>query len=1052
MRSIIRYFIKYPVLGNGLVLLIFLFGYLNFKEVKTTFFPTIESRMIQVSAIYPGASPQEIEEGITLKIEDQLKGLTGVERVTSTSSENFCQISVELELGQDPNVLLQEVKNKVDQVPSFPVGMEQIKVFKIERTDFVMSMALSGDVDLKTLKTYARRIERDLLNNPLISKVKLSGFPEEEIEVSVRENDLRAYGLTFSDVSRAVANANIKITGGKVRGSREEFLIRADNKQYYAADLGNIVLRSAADGTIVYLKDVAVLSDRWAEDPDRAYFNGKPAVHIEVQKTNQEDMFKIIDELHPYMAAFNQASPEVHLDVLRDGSRSIRERVDILTSNGLVGMILVVLLLSFSLHVRLSFWVALSIPLSFAGMIALAPAYGMTINVMSLLGMILVVGMLVDDGIVIAENIYQHYERGEKPIKAAVEGTMEVLPSVISAVLTTIVIFSTFFFIHGGIGDYASDLAFVVIATLSISLIEAIFILPAHVAHSRALQEDVKKHSWLQNKSEWVMHWLRDRTYAPVLKFTLHHPYLILAIPLALFIITIGAFKGSIIKTTFFPLIESDNINIVLEMPAGTPAAVTDSILAGLEPKIWAVNQDYRNEFQPDHDLFKNISRSIGPGTNRGGLLMALAGTEERLLNSLEIAQRIREKIGYIHNAEKLEIGGRGGGWGKPVSISLRSDNIGQLRGAKEELQARMREVTTLKDVVNNDPPGLQEIKLTLRPNAYALGLNSAAVMSQVRGGFYGVEAQRLLRGIDEVRIWVRYEEANRTTIRQLENMFIRLADGRSFPLSELADISIERGIMSVSHTDAQRVVKVEADLANPKDSAPDILNEIAATILPGVLGKYPDVSYDFEGQNRENVKTMASFKRVVPPILAIMFIVIVFTFRSFTQSVLVYLLIPFSFIGVAWGHYIQGYIISMLSFFGLIALIGIVVNDSLVFISTMNHRLKEGMPFNEALTETGLSRFRPIILTSLTTIAGLGPLIFETSFQAQFLAPMAISIAYGLAFGTVLTLILLPALLIMGNRFKVYVLGFLRGQKLTPEMVEPAIREEQFIKMQDEQ
>ncbi len=1044
MRALIKHFIKYPVLGNAIFLAIFLFGFLAFKGMKTTFFPDVPSDTIFIAATYPGASPEEIEEGITLKIEDKLKGVTGIDRVTSTSQENASTITVELLRGYDANVLLQEVTNAVDQISSFPAGLEKIRIYKEEQTDFVVAYSLYGDVNLSQLKTYARRIERELRNREGITKITLSGFPEEEIEVSVRENDLRAYSLTFSEVAAAISRANLKITGGTILGPEEELLIRSDNKGYVAADLERLVVRTNDSGTVVRLGDVAVVRDRWSDDPDRSYYNGKPAVTIDIAKTSDQDMVTIARSVAAYMHEFSESHDDVSVSLLRDGSGIVQERASILTSNGIIGIILVVLFLSFSLNPRLAFWVALSIPLCFAGMFLLGITYGLTINVVSLLAMILVVGILVDDGIVIAESIYQHYERGEKPLDAAVRGTMEVLPSVVAAVLTTIVFFMIFLFLDGAFGQRFKDIAFVVIATLLISLVEGIFILPAHIAHSKALHDKPGTKGWLMSKSEAFIHFQRDRLYAPLLRFAIGNPVIAVVVPVALMIVTVGALQGGIVKMTFFPIIERDNVTVTLEMPAGTRESITDSLLAGMEERVWNVNAGYLEQHEDAPPLVTAIGRSVGPGSNQGGLRVTLAESQQRAVSSMQASNLIRDAIGVIPGAEKLQVGGLGL-WGMPVSIALRSDNLQQLRGAKGLLEKELQKMPELKDVSDNDPPGLREVSITLNKKARALGLSESDVMQQVRSGFFGYEAQRILRGIDEVKIWVRYGDGDRQSVRQLETMRLRLADGRSIPLSEIADLQIQRGVSSVNHIDAQRVVTIEADIADSKVSVPDLLEQIELRIMPSLLASFPDVSYDFEGQSRESSKTTGSMKSVFPALLGLMFLVVVFSFRSFLQAFVVFLMIPFSLVGVVWGHFIQGYILSILSLFGVVALIGVVVNDSLVFVNALNNRLKEGGGFMESLYTVGIRRFRPIVLTSLTTIAGLGPLMFEQSRQAQFLTPMAISVAYGLLFGTLLTLLMLPAMLVLANRIKGGMIRLVTGRKPSQEEVEPAVREELF-------
>jgi len=1049
MKNVLRVFIKYPILGNVILVALLMFGWVGYKSLKITFFPVIPSRTIIISTAYPGASPEEIEEAIVLKIEDNLKGITGIERVTSVSSENGCQITVTVLTGHDINIVLQDVKDAVNQVSSFPVGMERLTIYRREMRNFAIDFVLAGDVSLFDLKKEARRVERDLLSLDGLSKVSLSGFPNEEIEIALRERDLRAYALTFAEVMNAVRNANVKMTGGKIKGFREEMLIRADLKGYYAEELSNHVLKSTADGVIIRLKDVATLSDRWSENPNRVYHNGRPAVLVTVQNTNQEDLFFVTQTVKKYLKKYNASHDAVQTYIVRDGSEIIQERIDILTGSGLLGLILVLLFLSLSLNPRMSFWVAIAIPVSFAGMAMIGPFYGLTINVMSLLGMILVLGILVDDGIVIAENIYQHHERGEKPIPAAVNGTIEVLPSVFASIMTTVVIFLTFFFLEGGLGDRARDLAFVVIAALLVSLIEAMFILPAHIAHSRALCRASNQKGWIERHAESILFLLRDRIYAPVLNWAIRYPAAAIAIPVGIYIMTMGAMKGGIIKTTFFPIIERRNVDITLEMTAGTSDAITDSLLADIEKHIWMINDQYQKMHQ-NQDLVTAISRRIGPAMHQGNLSVTLIGSQYRNWDAMEVTNRIRKQVGVVPGAEKLEFGGRGF-WGKPISIALASNDLNQLREAKETLKAELRKLDKLKDVVDDDPPGLREVSIRLKERAFALGLTTLDVVNQVRSGFFGSEAQRILRGIDEVKIWIRYHEADRRSVMKLGDMRIRQTGGQSYPLREIADFSIQRGVMTVNHIDAQRVVQVEADITDPKESVPAILSDIQAHILPDIKIQYPDIQFLMEGQSRENAKTVRAIMRIVPPILILMFLIIVLTFRSFIQAVLVFLLVPFSVIGVLWGHLIQGYIVSMLSWFGAIALAGIVVNDSLVLVSTFNRKLKQGQAFREALTETGISRFRPVMLTSLTTIAGLGPLVFLRSHQAQFLSPMAISVAYGLAFGTLLTLMMLPALLVITNWIRIQLFWFLTRKKLNPETVEPAIREERFVKEQSD-
>ncbi len=1045
MRNLITYFIKYPVAGNTLMVLIFIFGYFGLQSWKKNFFPVSESRILKIETVYPGSSPEEIEKGIVLKIEDNLRGVTGIEQISSVSRENSGVITIEVVRSYSTDMVLQDVKNAVDRIPSFPDGMEPPVIYKQESRNFAISFSLSGDVSLTTLKKFAQKVESDLLAIDGISKIALSGYPDEEIEIALKEDALRAYDLTFIEVSQKIKNANLEVTGGKVRGDKEELIIRANTKGYYADEFRDIVIKTTADGRIVRLKDVAVVSDIWAESPNRSYLNGDPSVIIEVSNTIDEDILFVTESVKEYMVKFNEENGVVKTTLVRDGSTTLNDRIDLLIENGVVGFLLVLLFLAFFLHIRLAFWVALSIPVAFMGMFIVGANSNVSINVISLFGMILVVGILVDDGIVIGENIYKQYEDGKEPMQAAIDGTMQVLPAVFSAVLTTAIAFSTFFFLEGRLGEFAPDMAFVVISTLAFSLVEGAFILPAHVAHSKALSKNAKKNK-VEKVFDNIMSTLRDKYYAPLLKFTMKNWVLALSVPIALFLITLGGINGGLIKLTFFPFIEQDYITVNLEMPSGTTESITESYLEEIQSAAWRVNEKMSAERADAKDIVENVLLKVGPGANAGSVTIRLLGTEERQMQSFLISNAIRDEVGEIYEAEKLTFGIRTP-FGKPVSVSLLGNDLAELNLAKEELKNKLKELPVLKDVNDNDKKGARELRLKLKEKAYAMGLTMRDVVGQVRQGFFGFEVQRLQRGLDEVKVWVRYDLEDRGSVKRLENMRILTASGMQIPLNEIAEYEIERGIVAINHLDGRREVRIEAELDDPTASASEIMAEVRDVIIPEVLAKYPSTSVTYEGQSKQQQKTASSGKRVIPIILLLMLAVIVLTFRSLWQAVLVFICIPFALIGVGWGHYFHGHAISLLSMFGIIALIGIMVNDSLVFVSRVNELVKEYKDFDKAVFEAGRSRFRAIILTSVTTVAGLGPLIFETSFQAQFLIPMAISVAYGMMIATFITLIVLPVFLVMLNRIKVGLNWLWTGKRPTHEEVEPA-----YIELKSEQ
>jgi len=1050
MKKLIGYFINFPVAVNIFILAFVGFGLVGALSMKSSFFPLVPSQNISIHLSYPGASPEEMEEGIVLKIEDNLKGIIGVDRVTSVSKENSATINIETIKGKNIDVVLSDVKNAVDRVPSFPSGMEPPIIAKIETMRPTISFTISGNnIPLTTLKQFARKVENDLRNISGISQVVLTGFPEQEIEIAVREKDLRAYNLSFTEVANAVNKTNLLISGGNIKTNSEDYLIRARNKNYYGNELSNLVVRANSDGNIIRLNDIANISDTWSENPDRLFFNGKKAIEITVNNTNSEDLISSAESVKEYITKFNQQHQNVHIDISSDNSITLKQRTNLLLKNAAMGVFLVLFFLAIFLNVRLAFWVAAGIPIAFFGMFIFASYTGVTINVLSLFGMIIVIGILVDDGIVIGENIYHHYEKGKTPIKAAIDGTLEVIPPIISAVLTTIIAFSTFFFLDGRMGNFFSEVSTIVILTLTVSLVEAIIILPAHIAHSKALEKKDKKRNRLNafffkvnQLSEKGLFYFRDNVYAPFLKFFLKNKLLGFAIPISLFILSIGALGGGIVKTSFFPSVASDRVSISLKMPQGTSEIITDSIISNIENTAWQVSKEFTKKQTGNTPVVQNIIRRIGPGTSNGSLTVNLLPGEERDFSSPEITNAIRNKVGKVYGIESLTFGSGGNFGGSPVSVALLSNNIKELKNAKIELKNILSKNVLLKDIADNDPAGIKEIQIKLKDNAYLLGLNLQTVMNQVRYGFFGLQTQRFQRGQDEIKVWVRYKKEDRSSIKNLDDMWITTPSNKKVPFSEIATYTIKRGDVAINHLSSKREIQVTADMVSPKESVTDILEDIKLNVMPKISSKYPTVSASYEGQNREMQKTMKSIKIVGFIILALIYIVIAFTFRSFDQPILLILLIPFSLIGVLVGHWIHGFPINILSWLGIIALIGIMVNDGLVLIEKFNTYLKEGMKYNKALVLASVSRFRAILLTSLTTVAGLAPLLLERSRQAQFLKPMAISISYGIAIATVLTLVMLPLLLAVSNSIKVFIKWVITGKKVSKEEVERAIIE----------
>lgn len=1008
--------------------------------MNSSFFPLADAKTIQITVAYPGASPAEVEEGIVEKIERNLKGIGGIDRVSSISQENSASIIIETLSDFDINIILDEVKNAVDKIPSFPKTIEPPVIESILPTRAAISFIVTGkDIPLRILKAHAQDVEDDLLRNKGISQIELSGFPDEEIEVAISEERMRGYDLTFEEVAQSVSEANIVLSGGSIKTEDEEFLIRADNKGYMAGELKDIVVKSSLNGSKVYLRDIAILRDSFEESPDRLFYNGQQAVQIDVKNSNSEDLIGSVETVKEYISDFNAAHDNIQLTETFNTADLVQDRISLLLENALVGMVLVLIILSFFLRPTVALWVAFGLPISFFGMFVLLPNYGVTLNMLSMFGMILVIGILVDDGIVIAENIYSRREKGDNPFKAAVLGTIDVLKPILSAIATTILAFSVFFFLDGQIGDFFEDIAVVITLTLLVSLIEALLILPSHLAHSKDMK-DIGKVSKFNQYGEQFMTYLRDKVYSPVYQKSLQNRFLSFSVILFLFLLTLGAISGGLIKLTFFPTNASDQIVTTINTPKGTSEQITDSIASYVEDKVWEINTDLgSNEVGESH--VKATIKRLGPESSTSTVIINLSPSETRSISSVAITDRIRKAVGELSLVEKLTFNSGSNVGGAPISMSLQGKDINKINKAKALVFEELKKNPNVKDITDSSPKGIKEINLKLKQNAQLLGLSYSGLMNQVRNAFFGNEVQRIQRGQDEVKIWVRYKRENRSSINDIGSIEIKTPNGR-VPLSQVATYTIERGETAINHLDGMREVTIEADIANPKISSTEIMRDLRTRVASDIQSKYPEVKVTAEGQNREASKIADSAAAVFPAILFLIYVVIVFAFRSFSQPLILLALVPFSLIGAAWGHYLHGFSMSILSYLGIIGLIGIVVNDGLVFTNKFNSFLKEGLPYDEALYETGRARFRAIFLTSVTTIAGLAPLMLERSLQAQFLIPMAISIAYGIAVATILTLFLLPIFLSVVNDTKVLVRQLRTGKKPTREEVERAIKE----------
>ncbi|WP_423129172.1 efflux RND transporter permease subunit [Gaoshiqia sp. Z1-71] len=1046
MKRLVEIFVRFPFYANLIVLFLVVVGGLSLASMKLSFFPERPSKIIYVRVAYPGASPVEMEEGVTSRIEEAVRGIPGVYEITSTSAENSASVQIEITGEIDIDETLIEVKNAVDGISSFPTAAERPIVYKQRTTSQALFLMVTGDLDLLTLKEYAQQVEEDFLSSGYISQVNLSGYPDLEISIETREEDLLRYGITFTQLQNAVSQNNQDVSGGQLRSDDEEMLIRLRSRSADPNKIGSIIVKANADGSVIRLRDIADVKMKFSDiTPNKSLERGNPVIWISVSKLISEDLLDIDRYVRAYVRDFNEKNKGVKLELTRSFLDLLKARLDLLLVNGGQGLTLVLLSLAIMLSLRLSFWVAWGIPASFLAMFIVANLSGITINMISLFGMILVIGILVDDGIVIGENIFQHFEMGKTPIQAAVDGTVEVIPAVLTSVATTIVAFSPLFFISGQM-EMMYEMAFIVCVSLAFSLVEAFFVLPAHLGNEHVLSAKSlqKKEKGLKKYTERFFAWLRDYVYDGILRMVIEWRYVVIAVPIAMLLITGGLIGGHIIKTTFFPRMEFDAFNVNIAFTPGSGENKTIAYLEQFEEVVWEVNEDLKKDYNDTLDIIEYCILNLGSGfdgkesgAHTGNLFVSPRSSEETGISSYEIIQRVRTKIGSVPEAVKYAIGSRSR-FGDPVSIGLQSRNVEELDHAQAYLLERLQDFPQLKDVVNNNALGKQEILLTLKPKAYMLGFNEQTIAEQVRQGFYGGQAQRLQVGRDELRIWVRYPAHDRERLGQLEQMKIKTSSG-DYPLIELVDYEMKRGPVNIQRFNGRREIRINADLVDPDASVTEILEQIRAEVVPELLNQYPGIHIEYQGQQKESQRNMKDLLIYFPLAFLTMIFILMINFRSFEQPMIILIMIPISILGAIWGHGIHGKPVSILSLWGIVALSGVVINDSVVFLSKFNLLIEEGVNVREAVLRAGKARLRPIILTTLTTSAGLFPIVLEKSFQAQFLIPMAISLVYGVAFGTFFILLFFPALIIVLNDIRRTLRQWWTGRELRPEEVEIA-------------
>lgn len=1070
MRGLIRWCISNTPAMNTLMVGIIVVGGFCMMEMRRELFPEFDLEIVFIEVPYPGASPEEVEEGICQKIEEAVQSIEGIDKMISGAQENHGYVVLELESDvKDVQKVLNEVRSEVDRITSFPELAEdpEVKQFTLRKGAIRLGVVGPESDDPQAqvaLREIAEQVRHDLLLLPSVSQVQIVGAKDYQIDVEIPEATLREYGLSLRQVADAVRRENVEVPGGTMRTQSQEFLLRGKNKGLHGDEIATIPLVSRPNGVVLTVGDLGSVRDEFADVTAESWVDGRPAVVLSIDKTSQEDLLEIVREVNEYVA--NHPLPVGYgIETWMDTAILVQQRLDLLTENGLYGLILVFLILTLFLEFRLAFWVAMGIPLSMLGACAVLYFTGQTMNMLSMFAFIMALGILVDDAIVIGENVFTHRGMGKGFVQAAVDGTVEVLPSVVASVLTTVFAFIPFLFVPGIMGKFIAVMPAAMVAMLLLSLFESTFILPCHLAHDGTATTDSLYCRWRRRLPEpfgpllaiaavslaWFLatlfypikrgidllnyisehvtdglQWTIERVYMPMLRWVLCYPMFTMSVSFALFLATLGVYRSGLVPFVAFPKMDSLTIAATLRYPDGTPASVTAEAAKRLEGTIRRIDADYRE--QKGKPLVKLVHRGIGlvnviggydpgegvGGSNVAGVLVELVDSEQRDIKSYEVVSKWREAAGDFPGTEeavfKADSGGPGG---TPIEFVAMADpaHMEELERFTQECKDYLAHVKGVFDVRDDSYPGKWEFQITVKDRAKAMGVPLADLAETVRASYYGEEAMRLQRGRHEVKLMVRYPEDERRSIGYFDDIRVCVGGGFERPLTELAEVRLQQGYSKINRQDQYRSIIVTADVEEDEGNAKEIVANMTADFLPGLFQKYPHVKIRWEGMQKQTDDSVNGLIRGLAVAIVAMFVLLTLEFRSYLQPILVLAIIPFGFVGVVFGHAVMRIDMTLFSLFGLVALTGVVINDSIVLVDFINHRVRDGLPLHDALIDAGRRRFRPVILTSTTTIAGLSPLLVETSFQAQFLIPMATSLCFGLLFTTVMVLVLVPVL-----------------------------------------
>ena len=1006
----------------NLVMLLFIVGGLAIStNLKQEVFPEFTSDRIRVTVPYPGASPEEVEQGIILSIEDVVRGLDGVKDVTATAAEGMAFMKIELVKGGNTDNVLQDVVNEIDGIQSFPELAEKPIISLEEARNQVVTVMVHGDQEEQVLRDVADRVRDDLLQRPGVTFVELGSARPREIAIEVPQRHLRAYGLTLNRIAREIGEAAIELPGGGVKTTGGEVLLRIQERRDFGREYADIPLVSTPDGTTVTVGDLATITDGFKNTDEEAYFNGQRAIQVKVFRVGTETPQSVSASVRAYLEELQPELPDgIGLAIWEDWAEIYRDRMSLLLKNAFLGLILVLLFLGLFLDLKLAFWVTVGLPTAIIGSFLFIPFTGASINMISLFAFIITLGIIVDDAVVAGEIIYQKREQGLPLLQAAIAGAQEIASPITFAILTNIAAFLPLFFVPGELGIIIRQVPSIVVAVFVVSLIESLFVLPAHLAHTRPSSEAWKI---LNRPRQWfsqaMQTFIRER-YQPFLRMAIANRWLTVAVGVALLILAMGMVVGGHISFGFLPAIDSENITVQAILPYGVPMEQSRRVLDHLLESARAALAQRGGEAaligsygQIGAPLAR---RELGPssglvGSHVVGAQIFLVPADQRDFSGADFANTWRSAIGSIPGVESLifrsEVGLSND---TPIDIQLSHRSREILETAAQELAERLSQYAGVLDIDDGVSLGKPQLNFRIKPEARSLGLNATALAQQVRGAFYGVEALRQQRGRDEVKVMVRLPESERQSAFTVEHLILRTGQGGEIPLAEAAEIEPGRAYTEIKRREGHRIMAVTAEVDEQIATANSIMGAVSANELEALQKKYPGLRYSLEGEQqlqRESLETLAAGFALT---LLLIYALLAIPFRSYVQPLIVMLGIPFSFIGALIGHLLLGYGLSLISLFGLVALAGVMVNDSLVLIVATNRIYDEqDVPFSEAIVQGATSRFRPIVLTSLTTFFGLAPMIFETALQARFLIPMALSLGFGILFGTAVILVIVP-------------------------------------------